>query len=60
VAFVRERLKAGAGGAFFSRSAGLMEDWDGALREVEDIYRRPSRPKADSAPPEFPQDDPPT
>jgi uncharacterized BrkB/YihY/UPF0761 family membrane protein len=62
VAFVQERLQHHAGGAFFIRGAGLKEDWDDAVREVEDIYRRPSRPKPDAAPevPETPPEDPPT
>jgi membrane protein len=45
VAFVQGRLKNDAGGTFFKRGAGLKEDWDNAIREVEDIYRRPSRPE---------------
>jgi uncharacterized BrkB/YihY/UPF0761 family membrane protein len=72
VAFVQERLQHDAGGDFFTRGAGLMEDWDGAVRKIEDIYRRPSRPKPDAAPvipdvpadlpglPPIPKDDPPT
>jgi YihY family inner membrane protein len=71
VAFVQERLQHDAGGAFFTRGAGLMTDWDDAVREIEDIYRRPSRPKPDAAPAAtvatdlpkvlpLPKDDPPT
>jgi YihY family inner membrane protein len=52
VAFVQERLKHDAGGAFFTRGAGLMEDWDNAMREVEAIYRRPSKPEQPSVPQE--------
>lgn len=43
VAFVVERLRHDVGG-FFVRGAGLKEDWRNAMREVEEIYRRPSRP----------------
>jgi uncharacterized BrkB/YihY/UPF0761 family membrane protein len=52
VAFVMERLKQDAGGAFFTRGAGLKLDWDNAIREVEAIYRRPSRPEATVSQPE--------
>ncbi len=46
VAFVQERLAEDAGGhVFFKRGAGLKEDWVEAIREIEDLYRRPSRPK---------------
>src|SRR5690606_3218894 len=38
VAFMQERLKHDVGAAFFARGAGLKEDWDDAIREVEDIY----------------------
>jgi membrane protein len=51
VAFMQERLRHDAGAAFFTRGVGLKEDWDGAIREVEDIYRRPSRPKPDASSP---------
>ncbi len=44
VAFVVERLRHDVGG-FFVRGAGLKEDWQNAMREVEEIYRRPSRPE---------------
>ncbi len=48
VAFVVERLKHDVGG-FFVRGAGLKEDWQNAMEEVEAIYRRPSRPAETSA-----------
>lgn len=66
VAFVQERLQNEAGGNFFTRGAGLKEDWQEAIREIEDLYRRPSRPKPDAvapfseAPATLPKDDPPT
>jgi YihY family inner membrane protein len=64
VAFMQERLQHDAGGTFFTRAAGLKADWDDAMRDVEDIYRRPSRPKPDAAPPPpappVPSEDPPT
>jgi YihY family inner membrane protein len=44
VAFVHVKLHEDAGHAFFTRSAGLKEDWEEAMREIEDLYRRPSRP----------------
>jgi len=43
VAFVFDRLRHDIDG-FFTRGAGLKEDWQDAMREVEEIYRRPSRP----------------
>jgi YihY family inner membrane protein len=44
VAFVQHRLGKDAGGSFFTRGTGFMEDWNNAVEEVETIYRRPSRP----------------
>lgn len=44
VAFVQHRLKHDVGHVFFARGAGFREDWENAIREVEEIYRRPSRP----------------
>lgn len=43
VAFMQERLKHDPTEAFFIRGVGLKEDWDSAMSEVEEIYRRPSR-----------------
>jgi YihY family inner membrane protein len=69
VAFVQERLEQDAGWHFFTRGAGLQEDWEAAMNEIEDLYRRPSRPKPGSDPvppppqadlPMLPKDDPPT
>lgn len=45
VAFVQERLQHDVGHVFFARGSGLREDWESAMREVEEIYRRPSRPE---------------
>lgn len=70
VAFVQQRLQQDAGHNFFTRGAGLKEDWEAAMHEVEDLYRRPSRPKPDptlssalaslSTPAPGPKDDRPT
>lgn|GEM_PF-2238304 len=46
VAFMQERLKHDHGEAFFIRGAGFKEDWDNAISEVEEIYRRPTRDAA--------------
>ena len=48
VAFVHARLGAHAGHSFFTRGAGLLEDWNAALHEIAELYRRPARPSPPS------------
>ena len=40
VAFVHERLRRNAGHLFFARGKGLRADWQAALRETAELYRR--------------------
>ncbi len=40
VAFVHERLRHDAGHAFFARGHGLVADWQAAMRETRELYKR--------------------